>query len=115
MYQASYLEVAADSPADARANERRALDHACTLLLAAQEAGPSSPAAGAALSFVSDLWAIFIGDLADPGNELPDDLKARLMSIGLWVMREADRIAVGDSNDFVGVAEICGMIRDGLH
>lgn len=36
------------------------------------------------------------------------------MSIGLWVMSEAQRIETGQSRNFGAIAQICGTIRDGL-
>lgn len=35
------------------------------------------------------LWALLMDDLARPGNGLPADLRARLLSLGLWAQREA--------------------------
>ena len=35
---------------------------------------------------------VFIEDLAIPENGLPDKLRADIISIGLWVVKEADRL-----------------------
>ena len=114
MYQYSYADILADDADDARARERQALDAAAARLRHAAEEQPGSPAETAALQFVTTLWASFIGDLAQPGNALPDGLRAGLMSIGLGVMREARRIALGQSRDLAGLADICAIVRDGL-
>lgn len=47
------------------------------------------PARTTALSKTTQLWQILLGDLISDGNALPDDLKARLISLGLWAQREA--------------------------
>ena len=60
MYQYSYSEIIADSVTDARAAERRALDHAIALLGAAVGSRPKSPPEVEALAFTSQLWSIFI-------------------------------------------------------
>lgn len=114
MYQHSYAEVLADSSADARTTERQALSEAVRRLNLAAGAEPNSPEAEAALEFTMRLWALLIQDLASPGNDLPAPLRANLMSIGLGIMSEAQRIELGLSRDFAGLAEICGIIRDGL-
>lgn len=114
MYHCSYAEIMADSPSDARAQERRALDHAITLLRRAGDPPPSSNAEQEALGFTTQLWNLFIKDLTRPDNDLPAATRARLISVGLGVMGETQRIALGESRDFAGVAEICGIIRDGL-
>lgn len=115
MYQFSYADILADDADDARARERQALDQAVALLLHAGDSPRGSQEEAKALEFTNDLWAFFIRDLAHPGNAMPDELRASLMSIGLGVMGECRRIACGESRDFAGVAEICGIIRDGLN
>ena len=37
------------------------------------------------------------------------------VSIGLWIMREAEAIRLGRSNNFAGIIEITTLIRDGLN
>ena len=114
MYQSSYAEVLADSTTAARHDERRALDHAIQLLQRAKPTAINSDEEKEALSFVAQLWAFFIKNLADSDNDLPDQLRADLMSVGLGVISEVCRIEAGHSRDFDGVADICGIVRDGL-
>lgn len=114
MYQLSYAEHHADNPKECRDRERLALEHAIGLLHKAEGAGSQSPEVNEALGFVSKLWNAFIQDLVDPENDLPDVLRADLISIGLWIIKEAALIRSGQSQNFHGVIEICSMIRDGL-
>ena len=59
-------------------------------LLKAAEGRPSrSPEMSEAIEFLQRLWTVFVKDLAHPDNDLPDKLKAQLISIGLWVMGES--------------------------
>jgi len=114
MYQFSYDEILDDAPSTARARERQALDHAVELLRAAEAAGPSSRETVEALSLLRRLWTVFIDDLASARNELPDALKADLISIGLFVLGEAERIRSGKSSDIHGLIEISHSISEGL-
>ena len=114
MYQYTYGEILADSPVDARAQERLALDHAIGLLRAAHGSEPGAPAEQDAIDFTTRMWGLFISDLAHPGNDLPEAVRARLMSVGLWVMAELQRVERGECRTFDAVAEICSLIRDGL-
>ena len=114
MYQFSYADILADDAVDARARERQALDQAVAMLRHAAEGAPGSADEVKATGFTNQLWAFFIRDLAHPANAMPDQLRASLMSIGLGVMAECRRIALGESRDLLGVADICGIIRDGL-
>ena len=114
MYQYSYSEILADSATDARADERRALDRAVRLLNHAVDTPPRSTEEIDALSYTSQLWSIFIKSLTSPENDLPAQLRANLISIGLGIMSEIVRIDTGESRDFASLAEICAIIRDGL-
>ncbi|TPV98886.1 MAG: hypothetical protein USCAAHI_01685 [Beijerinckiaceae bacterium] len=114
MYQLSYAEHLADNPKDSRDRERLALEHAVGLLQKAEVAGARSKESVEALGFVGKLWNAFIQDLVDPENDLSDVLRADLLSIGLWIIKEAALIRSGQSQNFRGVIEICSMIRDRL-
>ena len=105
MYQFSYADILADDADDARARERQALDQAVAMLLHAAEGAPRSPEEVKAVEFTTELWALFIKDLAHPANAMPDLLRANLMSIGLGVMGECRRIMLRDSRDLVGGAD----------
>ena len=67
-----------------------------------------------ALLFVRKLWSVLIEDLAKAENDLPQQLRADLISIGLWVMREAEQIRLEKSDNFKGIVEVSQTIRDGL-
>lgn len=114
VYQFSYLEVAEDSSGLARENERKALGHSIDLLRAAATNGPESRDAIEAMSFVNRLWSILLEDLSQPDNSLEPNLKARLISIGLWVLKEADLIRQGQSNNFDGLIAVSEAIHAGL-
>ncbi|MHC2413446.1 flagellar biosynthesis regulator FlaF [Bradyrhizobium diazoefficiens] len=60
------------------------------------------------------LWTIFIEDLSHPENGLPDKLRADIISIGLWVIKEADRLREEKSGDVMQLIEINRLIRDAL-
>ncbi len=66
------------------------------------------------MEFLQRLWTAFVQDLAHPDNELPDKLKAQLISIGFWVMRESSRVALGEHNDLNALIDINTMIQEGL-
>ena len=114
MYKIAYNEVLEESPKEERAQERTALERSIAMLEAAQAAGPGSREAVDAILFVRKLWGIFIEDLATPENALPQKLRADLISIGLWVMRESEEIRLGRSANFVGIIDVSRTISEGL-
>jgi flagellar protein FlaF len=114
MYQFSYADIQSDAVADARDRERQLLDRSIDLLLAAKQEGASSIRSVEALHFLNRVWTNFIEDLGSPENELPKDLRANLISIGLWLLREAESVRQGDSQNFDGLIEVSQIIRDGI-
>jgi flagellar protein FlaF len=114
MYQQRYTEMASDSSKASRAREKEALEHANAKLYLAKSQGLLTPEAFEATSFVRLLWSIFINDLNSEENGLPQELRASLISIGLWVRREADLIDQGKSKNFDGLIEVNQIIADGL-
>jgi len=114
MYQFSYADVLDDSPKEARERERIAIDRSIDMLKAAAEKGAQSREAVDALHFVGRLWGALVEDLAREENELPKPLRADLISIGLFIMREADKIRMEKSSDFSSIIEVSQSISEGL-
>jgi flagellar protein FlaF len=114
MYRFSYAEVLEETPQSARAREKMALEHSIGLLEAAAELGPNSRDSIEALHFCRRLWAMLLEDLAHPDNALPKQLRADLISIGIWIMREAEEIRLGRSKNFKGIIDVTRVIAEGL-
>src|SRR6202041_546099 len=114
MYEFAYNDVIEDSHQALRARERAAMDRLIGMLRSAQEKGPQSRELIDALFYLRRLWAIFIDDLNDPNNELPTQLRAGIISIGVWMMKEIDRVRGGLTDDLTPMIEINVLIRNGL-
>jgi flagellar protein FlaF len=114
MYKFAYGEVLEEVPKLARERERMALEKAIEMLKIAEQKGPKSVESVEALFFVRRLWGIFIEDLAKAENELPQEVRAALVSVGLWVMNEAEEIRQGRSKDFKSLIDVSRTIAEGL-
>ena len=114
MYQFSYADIQTDSVADAKDRERQLLSRSIDLLTAAAAAGSDSMEAIEALHFTNRVWTTFVEDLGSSDNALPKELRANLISIGLWLLREAEEIRQGRTNNFEGLIEVSQIIRDGI-
>jgi flagellar protein FlaF len=114
MYEFAYNEVIEDSRQTMRARERQAMDRVIAMLRAAREREPGSRERVEALFYLRRLWMIFLNDLNAPANELPEQLRAGIISIGIWMMKEIDRAREGTTTDLTPMIEINELIRDGL-
>src|SRR5688572_7650323 len=111
MYHFSYGEIVEDASSSARERERMALDRSIEMLRDAEVQGPKSKAALEALLYVRRLWSLLLEDLARPGNDLPEKLRADLISIGFWIMKEADIGREEPTRNFKGLIDISSIIR----
>ena len=114
MYQFSYADIQTDSVADAKDRERQLLTRSIEMLSAASTAGRASMEAVEALHFTNRIWTNFIQDLGSADNALPKELRANLISIGLWLLRETEDIRQGRTDNFEGLIEVSQIIRDGI-
>jgi flagellar biosynthesis activator protein FlaF len=114
MYKFSYEETLIESGGRQRENERLAIEQSITLLKSAEGAGPHSREAVDALIFLNRLWSFFLEDLAKPENALPEDVRAKLISIGIWMLKEAESISRGKSRNFSALIDVSNVIAEGL-
>ena len=114
MYQFSYADIQTDSVADAKDRERQLLTRSIDMLTAAASVGRESMEAIEALHFTNRVWTSFVEDLGSSDNALPKELSANLISIGLWLLREAEDIRQGRNDNFEGLIEVSQIIRDGI-
>ncbi|MDE2361496.1 MAG: flagellar biosynthesis regulator FlhF [Hyphomicrobiales bacterium] len=113
MAQARYAEIVADDGANARRTEFVAISNVIDALGAVAGAAiPSFDALTTALDMHDALWSIFLEDLAGDGNLLPLDLRASLISIGLWAVKESANARLG--GDLKTLIEVNSIVRDGL-
>lgn len=114
MYQFPYTEIIDDAPKELRAHERQAIQQSIDLLETARAAGTRSRESLEALLFVRRLWATLIEDLARPENDFSESLRADIISIGLWIMREAEQIRNEKSDNYAGLIEVSQTLCEGL-
>ncbi|AWI87389.1 flagellar biosynthesis regulator FlaF [Methylorubrum aminovorans] len=114
MYRLSYAEIMEDAPDLGRERERAAFDRALGLLRSAEARGAAGPERTAAVGSIQDLWNVLIADLLDAENALPEALRADLVAIGLWNMREAGEVLSTPERSLAALIEVNTSIRDGL-
>jgi len=66
-----------------------------------------------ALDWNRRLWSTLSSDCGASGNQLPKDLRAQIISIGLWVSRYSSDVARGKA-DIDALIDINRTIMEGL-
>lgn len=80
---------------------------------AMQVAQPDSTGLTEAIHKNTELWTLLANDLASPDNELPDQLKAQLISLALFSIRHGYRVLAGQGNADI-LIDINKSIMSGL-
>ena len=115
MYQFSYAEIMEEGISVSRDRERQVLDRSVALLKAAM-ASPDGygPETVEAVYFTRRVWIRFIEDLGNPENQLEEELRANLISIAIWILKEIEKIRKRESRNFQGIIDITTIIKDGI-
>ena len=114
MQRIQYGDLLENDQQEARARERVALDQSILLMEQAGATGAPLAATAEAIAFSSKLWTLLVEDLANTENALPKELKAQLVSIGIWILRELEAARTDESKGFADVIAVSKAIRDGL-
>ncbi|WP_411033969.1 flagellar biosynthesis regulator FlaF [Shinella sp. BYT-45] len=116
MYQFSYAEIMEEGVAVSKDRERQVLERSIALLKAAMtsEGGNFGKETVEAVYFTRRVWIRFIEDLGNPENQLDDELRANLISIAIWILKEIEKIRKRESTNFQGIIDITTIIKDGI-
>ena len=115
MYQFSYAEIMEEGVTVSKDRERQVLDRSIALLKAAMDSGESyGKETVEAVYFTRRVWIRFIEDLGNPENQLEEELRANLISIAIWILKEVEKIRKRESSNFQGIIDITTIIKDGI-
>ncbi|MEG8099262.1 flagellar biosynthesis regulator FlaF [Candidatus Liberibacter brunswickensis] len=110
----NYQETIQESPVECKKREQLVLDKSISLLLSAQQSSSNGKKVVEALFYTSRVWVLFIQDLISENNQLPQEVKLNLISIGLWILKKCELIRNNKSNNYQEIIDIIAIVRDGL-
>lgn len=96
-----------------RAAEHRLMSQVTGELMSARDAGLSGAALMPALHRNRELWRAFVTACGMPGNGLPHEVRAGIISLGLFVDRFTSSVIAGDE-PLDELIDINRQIMDGL-
>lgn len=109
-----YETIARDYSVNNRRIERDALINAIEAMKSANINGATNVDAIKSCALMQQIWTIMLSDVMNDDNELPIELRARIISIGIWIQKELTLIMSGESQNLNGIIEINHIIADGL-
>jgi flagellar biosynthesis activator protein FlaF len=114
MYMKLYEQIAEDTSERIRNNEVRAIEHSIALMKKAHDSHMVARDVVEAVFFVNRLWCVLLEDLASRENGLPEALRAKLISIGIWMLRAVEDIRQNRAKNFEPLITISQTIATGL-
>ena len=110
----SYAEILDDSAVESRSRESRAMRLSITAMEEADADRVNNVKRSTEIYTVSRLWSALLEDIASPQNAYPAELKAQIISIGIFILRECEALRRDTRRDFETLTEICRIIEKGL-
>ncbi|MCG6859117.1 MAG: flagellar biosynthesis regulator FlaF [Salaquimonas sp.] len=110
----AYDEIAADSGTEARLREREALLQSIVAMEEADRNPSDAVRRTNAIVAVNRLWSTLVTDLASAQNQYPRELKAQLISIGIFVLRQCEAMRTDENKDFAAIVDISRTLEKGL-
>lgn len=96
-----------------RNTEHRLMGQITGEIIAARDAGRTGAALIDSLHRNREMWNTFSADCALPGNGLPEQLRASIVSLALWVDRFTSEVIAGREN-VDDLIEVNRSIMEGL-
>lgn len=106
MYMQAYQDISGDDQEEARDHVRRSFAHSVSLMRQSDDA-PQNPGLRVEASmFTMRLWTYLLEDLASSENALPRELKATLISIGIFILKRLEEMRFSNTLSFGAIIEI---------
>ncbi|MBL4600393.1 MAG: flagellar biosynthesis regulator FlaF [Rhizobiaceae bacterium] len=114
MFNQAYTESMEDGQETARSQEREVLGSSIRLMREADASPDHHGKRVEAIYFTTRLWSHFLNDLVSADNVNSDEMKAGLISIGIFIMRHIEKMRQDKTQKFGPVVDVSKTIYDGL-
>lgn len=115
MYRAAYTEINENDQALARSREKEALEFTVKLMTDSLLETGTPVQRVTAIHQTAMIWTHFLEDLAMSENELSRELKAGLISVGVFILKHLQAMRLDSSKTFEPVVDATTTILEGLN
>lgn len=106
-------ERAQNTTQSPRQTEYRLFGHVTGALIEARDSGERGKVFFEAIDWNRRLWSTLSSDCGAKGNKLPDQLRAQIVSLAIWVGKYSSKVALGRA-DIQDLIEVNKTIMEGL-
>lgn len=114
MFNQAYTEQMEDGQETARSQEREVLGNSIAMMEASDKEPDHYAKRVEAIYFTTRLWSHFLNDLASKENANSDEMKAGLISIGIYIMQHIEKMRQDRNEGFETIIDVSKTIYDGL-
>lgn len=114
MLNQAYAESIEDAQRDARNQESKVLSVSIEKMSDSDGDRENAAKRQEAISFTSRVWNFLLDDLTSRDNQSSDELKAALISIGIYIMKYLEKMRKDQNSQFHPLIEITSTILLGL-
>jgi flagellar biosynthesis activator protein FlaF len=114
VFHSAYKNIAESGANTTRRRESEALERSVALLKLARDSGFRTHRGAEAIYTTNRVWSFLIEDLSLSDNELPDAVRANLISIGIHVLKRLSDLRAGEVGAADDIIEITQIIQGGL-
>lgn len=114
MFNLAYAEAAEGDQGEARSEEFQAMEYSIGVMEASLK-DPANPGKRIKAIFdTANVWTLLMEDLGHSDNAYPNDLKAGLISIGIYILKKLQAMRSDSSVSFAPIIDVTRTIKEGL-
>lgn len=114
MFIQAYNEATEGEQQSVRESEKDILSQTIDMMLHADENKADKQSRVTAVHFTMHVWSYFLNDLVSGENQTEDNLKASLISIGIFIVKHLEKMRKEPELEFRPVREISQTILEGM-
>lgn len=114
MFNLAYAEAAEGDQGEARSEEYQAMEYSIGVMEASRRDPSSAGKRIKAIYDTANVWTMLMEDLAHPDNAYPNELKAGLISIGIYILKQLQAMRGDSSVSFAPIIDVTRTIKEGL-
>ena len=114
MFNLAYSETSEGDQFEARSQEYQALEYTISVMVASDNNPADFGKRIQAIFDVSQVWTVLLQDLSSSENLYTNELKAGLISIGIFILKHLQRMRDDSSVSFSTVIDVTKTIKEGL-
>ncbi|MBL1406436.1 MAG: hypothetical protein COC00_010670 [Rhizobiales bacterium] len=114
MFNLAYAEAAEGDQGEARSEEYQAMEYSIGVMESSLRDPENAGKRIKAIFDTANVWTLLMEDLGQVDNAYPNELKAGLISIGIFILKQLQAMRGDSSVSFATIIDVTKTIKEGL-